>query len=168
MAKDNNILLARIDNRLVHGQIVCLWAGAVGANLIVVADDETAENEIEKSVMKMAASSLGYDTRFFTIQKTIDIIDKASDDQHILLICQTPKDLRRVIEGGVKIKEVDIGNLYYDEGKEKLTDKVSVSKEDLKDLNYINEEELKDLNYIKKHVDRIYIQDTPDSLKQEF
>ena len=152
MAKDNNILLARID-----GQIVCLWAGAVGANLIVVADDETAENEIEKSVMKMAASSLGFDTRFFTIQKTIDIIDQASDDQHILLICQTPKDLRRVIEGGVKIKEVDIGNLYYDEGEEKLTDKVSVSKEDVKDLNYI-----------KKHVDKIYIQDTPDSPKEEF
>ena len=157
MAKDNNILLARIDNRLVHGQIVCLWAGAVGANLIGVADDETAENEIETSVMKMAASSLGYDTRFFTIQKTIDIIDKASDDQHILLICQTPKDLRRVIEGGVKIKEVDIGNLYYDEGEEKLTDKVSVSKEDMKDLNYI-----------KKHVDEIYIQDTPNSPRVEF
>lgn len=157
MAKDNNILLARIDNRLIHGQIVCLWAGAVGANLIVVADDETAENEIEKSVMKMAASSLGFDTRFFTIQKTIDIIDQASDDQHILLICQTPKDLRRVIEGGVKIKEVDIGNLYYDEGEEKLTDKVSVSKEDVKDLNFI-----------KKHVDKIYIQDTPDSPKEEF
>ena len=157
MAKDNNILLARIDNRLVHGQIVCLWAGAVGANLIVVADDETAENEIETSVMKMAASSLGYDTRFFTIQKTIDIIDQASDDQHILLICQTPKDLRRVIEGGVKIKEVDIGNLYYDEGEEKLTDKVSVSKEDMKDLNYI-----------KKHVDEIYIQDTPNSPRVEF
>ena len=157
MAKDNNILLARIDNRLIHGQIVCLWAGAVGANLIVVADDETAENEIEKNVMKMAASSLGFDTRFFTIQKTIDIIDKASDDQHILLICRTPKDLRRVIEGGVKIKEVDIGNLYYDEGEEKLTDKVSVSKEDVKDLNYI-----------KKHVDKIYIQDTPDSPKEEF
>ena len=157
MAKDNNILLARIDNRLIHGQIVCLWAGAVGANLIVVADDETAENEIEKSVMKMAASSLGFDTRFFTIQKTIDIIDQASDDQHILLICQTPKDLRRVIEGGVKIKEVDIGNLYYDEGEKKLTDKVSVSKEDVKDLNYI-----------KKHVDKIYIQDTPDSPKEEF
>ena len=155
--KDNNILLARIDNRLIHGQIVCLWAGAVGANLIVVADDETAENEIEKSVMKMAASSLGFDTRFFTIQKTIDIIDQASDDQHILLICQTPKDLRRVIEGGVKIKEVDIGNLYYDEGEEKLTDKVSVSKEDVKDLNFI-----------KKHVDKIYIQDTPDSPKEEF
>ena len=157
MAKDNNILLARIDNRLVHGQIVCLWAGAVGANLIVVAHDETAENQIEQSVMRMAASSLGYDTRFFTVQKTIDIIDKASSDQKILLICQNPHDLRRIIEGGVEIKEVDIGNLYYDKGDKKLSDKVAVS-----------EEELKDLNYIKNHVDKIYIQDTPDSLKQEF
>ena len=157
MAKDNNILLARIDNRLIHGQIVCLWAGAVGANLIVVAHDETAENQIEQSVMRMAASSLGYDTRFFTVQKTIDIIDKASSDQKILLICQNPHDLRRIIEGGVEIKEVDIGNLYYDKGDKKLSDKVAVS-----------EEELKDLNYIKNHVDKIYIQDTPDSLKQEF
>ena len=157
MAKDNNILLARIDNRLIHGQIVCLWAGAVGANLIVVAHDETAENQIEQSVMRMAASSLGYDTRFFTVQKTIDIIDKASSDQKILLICQNPHDLRRIIEGGVEIKEVNIGNLYYDEGEKKLSDKVAV-----------NEEELNDLNYIKKHVDKIYIQDTPDSLKQEF
>ena len=156
MAK-NNILLTRIDNRLVHGQIVCLWAGAVGANLIVVAHDETAENQIEQSVMRMAASSLGYDTRFFTVQKTIDIIDKASSDQKILLICQNPHDLRRIIEGGVEIKEVDIGNLYYDKGDKKLSDKVAVS-----------EEELKDLNYIKTHVDKIYIQDTPDSLKQEF
>lgn len=157
MAKDNNILLARIDNRLVHGQIVCLWAGAVGANLIVVAHDETAENQIEQSVMRMAASSLGYDTRFFTVQKTIDIIDKASSDQKILLICQNPHDLRRIIEGGVEIKEVDIGNLYYDKGDKKLSDKVAVS-----------EEELKDLNYIKTHVDKIYIQDTPDSPKEEF
>ena len=156
MAK-NNILLTRIDNRLIHGQIVCLWAGAVGANLIVVAHDETAENQVEQSVMRMAASSLGYDTRFFTVQKTIDIIDKASSDQKILLICQNPHDLRRIIEGGVEIKEVDIGNLYYDKGDKKLSDKVAVS-----------EEELKDLNYIKNHVDKIYIQDTPDSLKQEF
>lgn len=156
MAK-NNILLTRIDNRLIHGQIVCLWAGAVGANLIVVAHDETAENQIEQSVMRMAASSLGYDTRFFTVQKTIDIIDKASSDQKILLICQNPHDLRRIIEGGVEIKEVDIGNLYYDKGDKKLSDKVAVS-----------EEELKDLNYIKKHVDKIYIQDTPDSPKEEF
>ncbi len=156
MAK-NNILLTRIDNRLIHGQIVCLWAGAVGANLIVVAHDETAENQIEQSVMRMAASSLGYDTRFFTVQKTIDIIDKASSNQKILLICQNPHDLRRIIEGGVEIKEVDIGNLYYDKGDKKLSDKVAVS-----------EEELKDLNYIKNHVDKIYIQDTPDSLKQEF
>ena len=47
--------------------------------------------------------------------------------------------------------------MYYDEGDKKLTDKVAVSKE-----------ELEDLNYIKKHVDKIYIQDTPDSPKEKF
>lgn len=155
--KENNILLTRIDNRLIHGQIVCSWAGTTGANLIVVADDETAESTVEQSVMKMAASALGYDTRFFTLQKTIEVIANANHNQKILLVCKTPAALRTLIEGGVWIKKVDIGNLHFSEGKKKLSDKV-----------YVDENDVEDLNYIKEHVEDIYIQDSPDSTKQQY
>lgn len=156
MAK-NNILLTRIDNRLIHGQVVCNWAGTVGANLIVVVDDETANSSTEKSIMQLAASSLGFDSRFFTVQHTIDVIDKASDSQKILLVCKTPQVLRRLIEGGVEIKNVNIGNLHFSEGKKKISDKV-----------YVDDKDLEDLNFIKSKVDEIYIQDTPDFKKEEF
>ena len=156
MAK-NNILLTRIDNRLIHGQVVCNWAGTVGANLIVVVDDETANSETEKNIMKLAASSLGFDSRFFTVQHTIDVIAKASDDQKILLVCKTPETLRKLIEGGVEIKKVNIGNMHFSEGKKKISDKV-----------YVNDKEMDDLNFIKSKVDEIYIQDTPDFKKEEF
>ena len=59
-----NIMLTRIDNRLVHGQIVGIWAGAVGANLLVVVDDDVANSDMEKGIMKIAADSLGLDSRF--------------------------------------------------------------------------------------------------------
>ncbi len=157
MAKENNILLARIDNRLIHGQVVCLWAGSVGANLIVVADDDTASSEVEQSIMRMAASSLGYDSRFFTIKHTIDIIDKASSSQKILLICKTPAQLREIIEGGVVVHKVNIGNLHFQEGKKSIADKV-----------YVDDKDLDDLNFIKEHVDEIFIQDTPDTKKESF
>lgn len=157
LGKPNNILLARIDNRLIHGQIVCLWAGTVGANLIVVADDLTADATTEQNIMKMAASSLGYDTRFFSIQKTIDVIEKASSNQKILLICRTPGELRKIIEGGIEIKDVNIGNLHFTDGKKSIADKV-----------YVNDKDLEDLEYIKKHVSSIYIQDSPDTKKEEF
>ena len=156
MAK-NNILLTRIDNRLIHGQVVCNWAGTVGANLIVVVDDETANSDTEKSIMQLAASSLGFDSRFFTVQHTIDVIDKASDCQKILLVCKTPQVLRKLIEGGVEIKNVNIGNLHFSEGKKKISDKV-----------YVDDKDLEDLNFIKSKVDEIYIQDTPDFKKEEF
>ncbi len=156
MAK-NNILLTRIDNRLIHGQVVCNWAGTVGANLIVVVDDETANSNTEKSIMQLAASSLGFDSRFFTVQHTIDVIDKASDSQKILLVCKTPQVLRKLIEGGVEIKNVNIGNLHFSEGKKKISDKV-----------YVDDKDLEDLNFIKSKVDEIYIQDTPDFKKEEF
>lgn len=156
MAK-NNILLTRIDNRLIHGQVVCNWAGTVGANLIVVVDDDTANSDTEKSIMQLAASSLGFDSRFFTVQHTIDVIDKASDSQKILLVCKTPQVLRKLIEGGVAIKNVNIGNLHFSEGKKKISDKV-----------YVDDKDLEDLNFIKSKVDEIYIQDTPDFKKEEF
>ena len=156
MAK-NNILLTRIDNRLIHGQVVCNWAGTVGANLIVVVDDETANSDTEKSIMQLASSSLGFDSRFFTVQHTIDVIDKASDSQKILLVCKTPQVLRKLIEGGVEIKNVNIGNLHFSEGKKKISDKV-----------YVDDKDLEDLNFIKSKVDEIYIQDTPDFKKEEF
>lgn len=156
MAK-NNILLTRIDNRLIHGQVVCNWAGTVGANLIVVVDDETANSDTEKSIMQLAASSLGFDSRFFTVQHTIDVIDKASDSQKILLVCKTPQVLRKLIERGVEIKNVNIGNLHFSEGKKKISDKV-----------YVDDKDLEDLNFIKSKVDEIYIQDTPDFKKEEF
>ncbi len=156
MAK-NNILLTRIDNRLIHGQVVCNWAGTVGANLIVVVDDETANSDTEKSIMQLAASSLGFDSRFFTVQHTIDVIAKASDNQKILLVCKTPEVLRKLIEGGVEIKKVNIGNMHFSEGKEKISDKVYADKKDLDDLNFI-----------KSRVDEIYIQDTPDFKKEDF
>ncbi len=156
MAK-NNILLTRIDNRLIHGQVVCNWAGTVGANLIVVVDDDTANSETEKSIMQLAASSLGFDSRFFTVAHTIDVIDKASASQKILLVCKTPAVLRKLIEGGVEIKTVNIGNLHFSEGKKKISDKV-----------YVDDKDLKDLNFIKSKVDEIYIQDTPDFKKENF
>ena len=156
MAK-NNILLTRIDNRLIHGQVVCNWAGTVGANLIVVVDDDTANSDTEKSIMQLAASSLGFDSRFFTVQHTIDVIDKASDSRKIFLVCKTPQVLRKLIEGGVEIKNVNIGNLHFSEGKKKISDKV-----------YVDDKDLEDLNFIKSKVDEIYIQDTPDFKKEEF
>jgi anaerobic ribonucleoside-triphosphate reductase activating protein len=69
-----NIVLTRIDNRLIHGQVGCTWTMSVGANLILVADDEAAGDALQQQLMAITAKSSGASPRFWTVQKTIDTI----------------------------------------------------------------------------------------------
>ena len=64
-----NILLTRIDNRLIHGQVATQWNSTLGANLILVANDDVAGNKMRQNLMNMAAPT-GVATRFFSLQKT--------------------------------------------------------------------------------------------------
>lgn len=123
-----NILWTRIDNRLIHGQVAVTWSNHVGANLIVVANDEVAKDPLQQSLMDMAVP--GLDTRYFTIQETIDKIGQASDEQKIALIVKTPQDVLKLVRGGVPIRKVNIGNMHYSEGKEPLTNTVAVDEQD--------------------------------------
>lgn len=125
-----DIRLTRIDNRLIHGQVATQWCGVVGANLLLVANDEVASDEFRQGLMNMAAPSYAQ-TRFFTLEKTINIIHKASANQHIAIICETPQDVLKLIEGGVPIKKVNIGNMHMADGKRQVATSVAVDDDDV-------------------------------------
>jgi len=149
-----NILLTRIDNRLVHGQVGVTWTTSLGANLLVVVDDETANDPLQQQLMEATAKSSGAGIRFFTVQKTIDIIHKAAPHQKIFIVCRTPEVVRQLVDGGVPIKDVNVGNMHFSQGKRPITKKVYVDDKDLEDLRYI---QLKGIN--------VFIQDTPGDPK---
>ena len=125
-----NIMLTRIDHRLVHGQVATQWCGSIGANLILVANDEVASDTLRQRLMDMAAPSFAQ-TRYFSIEKTINIIHKASDSQYIAIICETPQDVLRLVEGGVPIKKCNIGNMHMSEGKRQVATTVAVNDDDV-------------------------------------
>lgn len=99
-----NILLTRIDNRLVHGQVGVTWTSTIGANLLVVVDDVVANDDIQQKLMGITAETYGFGIRFFTIEKTINVIGKAAPHQKIFLICRTPQTVRKLVEGGIDLK----------------------------------------------------------------
>jgi PTS system N-acetylgalactosamine-specific IIB component len=125
-----NILLTRIDNRLIHGQVATQWSGTLGANLILVANDKVAKDKMRQGLMDMAAPA-GAQTRYFTIQKTIDVIHKAAPRQKIFIIVETPEDALKLVEGGVPIKVLNIGNMHMAEGKRQVATTVAVNDEDV-------------------------------------
>ncbi|PHM74253.1 PTS N-acetylgalactosamine transporter subunit IIB [Xenorhabdus kozodoii] len=125
-----NILMTRIDNRLIHGQVGVTWANSLGANLIVVANDEAAADPIAQSLMDMVVSE-GMQTRYFTLQKTVDVIHKAADRQKIFIVCKTPQDVLTLVKGGIPIKFVNVGNMHFSEGKKQIHKTVSVNDADV-------------------------------------
>ncbi|MEG0710091.1 MAG: PTS galactosamine transporter subunit IIB [Longicatena sp.] len=125
-----NIVLTRIDNRLIHGQVATQWCGVVGANLLLVANDSVSTDEFRQGLMNMAAPAYAQ-TRFFSIEKTCNIISKASPAQKIAIICENPQDVLRLVEGGVPIKKLNIGNMHMAEGKRQVATSVAVNDDDV-------------------------------------
>ena len=151
-----NILLTRIDNRLVHGQVGVTWTSTIGANLLVVVDDEVARDDIQQKLMGITDETYGFGIRFFSIEKTINVISKAAPHQKIFLICRTPHTVRKLLEGGVTLNDVNVGNMHFSEGKKQISSKV-----------YVNEQDLDDLHFIKKQGVNIFIQDVPGDQKEQ-
>lgn len=125
-----NILLTRIDNRLIHGQVATQWNGSLGANLIIVANDAISEDTMRQQLLNMAAPA-EVQTRFFSIKKTIEVIHKASERQKIFLLVDNPVDALRLVEGGVPIEKLNIGNMHMEEGKKQVATAVAVNKTDV-------------------------------------
>ncbi|WP_297632709.1 PTS N-acetylgalactosamine transporter subunit IIB [uncultured Clostridium sp.] len=125
-----NIILTRIDNRLIHGQVATQWCGSIGANLILVANDIVAGDKLRQGLMDMAAPAYA-STRYWTIDKTISTIHKANAKQLIFLVCENPTDVLRLVEGGVPIKKVNIGNMHMAKGKRQVAGSVAVDDADV-------------------------------------
>lgn len=125
-----NIVLTRIDNRLIHGQVATQWASSVNGNLILVANDNVAGDNFRQGLMDLAAPSF-CQTRYFTLEKTINVIHRASPEQRIIIICDSPSDVLTLVKGGVPITKVNIGNMHMAEGKRQVATVVAVDDRDV-------------------------------------
>lgn len=126
--KTPNILMTRIDERLVHGQGQ-LWIKSLGVNTCIVANDEASQDAMAQTLMKTVIPK-EVAMRFYPVQKVIDIIFKANPAQTIFLIVKDCKDALRLVEGGVPIQHINLGNIHNCEGKEKVTRSIFLGKED--------------------------------------
>lgn len=153
----NRIMQARIDEKLVEGLTVGSWAGTIGANLIIVADDEVAQDELKKKNMQLLISSLGFYSHFYTVEDAKAAAIKAPNRQNILFVCRKIEPVRQLVEEGVRIQKVNIGTLPYSKSKKELGPNV-----------YVTKKELDDLKYIKSVVKEVFIQDTTNCERKDF
>lgn len=128
------ILLTRIDDRLIHGQVVVGWAQALKSNHIVVIDDDIAVNEMQKFLFRMATPT-EIKLSILTIKEAAEIIKKRGfDDDFTILLLKSPENAYKLVKAGGKLSSINIGGMHFGEGKTQIFDAVFV---DDKDIEYI-------------------------------
>ena len=110
------ILLTRIDDRFIYGQDVELWNEVVGSNLVLIVNDEIAADSRKWAPMRVATPE-GVWTRFFSVQRTVDIIHAATPRQRILIMVASPTDALALVKGGVPITKISIGHMQAGGGQ---------------------------------------------------
>jgi PTS system mannose-specific IIB component len=111
-------VLARIDSRLLHGQVATAWTQATKPTRIIVVSDAVSKDELRKNLIMQAAPP-GVHAHVVPVDQMIKL---AKDDQHFggqraLLLFETPQDALRAIEGGVPLKEINVGSMAHSVGK---------------------------------------------------
>jgi mannose/fructose/N-acetylgalactosamine-specific phosphotransferase system component IIB len=142
--------LVRIDDRLIHGQVVLGWARVIRPDRIVVANDRIARSTWERKFY--TASVPGHvKVSFLTIEETtVELLNNLFKSESVLMLFETVGDVHTLIQKGVQLDDVNIGGLHYRQGAKEVLPFVFLTDED--------RELLRDL--VKRGV-RLYAQDIP-------
>lgn len=125
------IVLTRVDSRLLHGQVSTAWTKSVGPNRIIVVSDAVAKDDMRKKLIEQAAPP-GVKANVIPIKKMIEIYkDPRFGGTKALLLFENPQDVVRVMEGGVDIKEVNVGSMAHSVGKVVVSKVLSMGDEDV-------------------------------------
>jgi mannose/fructose/N-acetylgalactosamine-specific phosphotransferase system component IIB len=97
----------RIDNRLIHGQVAVTWMRRINADAIAVVNDDVAKDRIQKMALPLAAR----DAKVLVLshQELQDYV-KEHPEESLFVIAKYPMDALRILESGLEVDEVNVGN----------------------------------------------------------
>lgn len=128
------ISMARVDDRLIHGQVAVKWCKELAVTRIIVASDAIAKNPLQVAALKAAAPE-GVKAAVVSIEKAVSLLlDSRSQSMKILLISNDPRDILAVFEGIEERPVLDIANYGRIGGnlasKQKLSESVYLTEDD--------------------------------------
>ncbi|WP_318357768.1 PTS mannose transporter subunit IIAB [Enterobacter sp.] len=123
--------LARIDDRLIHGQVATRWTKETNVQRIIVVSDEVAADTVRKTLLTQVAPP-GVTAHVVDVAKMIRVYNNPKyAGERIMLLFTNPTDVLRLVEEGVKITTVNIGGMAYRQGKTQVNNAVSVDETDI-------------------------------------
>ncbi|POP44865.1 PTS mannose transporter subunit IIAB [Superficieibacter electus] len=131
--------LARIDDRLIHGQVATRWTKETNVRRIIVVSDEVAADTVRKTLLTQVAPP-GVTAHVVDVDKMIRVYNNPKyAGERVMLLFTNPTDVERLVEGGVKITSVNIGGMAFRQGKTQVNNAVSVDEKDIEAFKKLND-----------------------------
>ncbi|MBC8950163.1 PTS system transporter subunit IIA [Xenorhabdus sp. TS4] len=132
------IALARIDDRLIHGQVATRWTKETNVKRIIVVSDEVALDTVRSTLLKQVAPP-GVSAHVIDVAKCVRVYNNPKyAGERVMLLFTNPTDVLRIVEGGVAIESINIGGMAFRQGKTQINNAISVDKTDIEAFEKLN------------------------------
>jgi len=131
-----NIVLTRIDDRLLHGQVVVSWIPYLKINEIIIPDDEYANDSFIAALVKDAAPGNIF-VNVLPVKEAADYLKTEDDGSRILVLSRYIENIAELIELNVQINMINIGGLGNIPGRKRYLNSIHLSDEELNILKHI-------------------------------
>jgi PTS system sorbose-specific IIB component len=125
-----SIVITRIDERLIHGQVAYSWTVEYGIDTLVVVDDEAAQNQIQKMALNLAVPPKKKLSILGTQEAIKFLKDNEKSMERIFVIVKSPKTVYSLIKQGIDIKSINVGGMYFKPGKKQLNKTVYIDEKE--------------------------------------
>jgi len=125
------IKIVRIDDRLIHGQIVQGWLKTIDVDKILIVSDEVANDEMQQVLLSMAVPSSVKLVIKSIKDASYEIANEVYEKDNLMILFSNPQDIVKMIDNGIKFQSINIGGMHYAHGKKQLLSNLSVDRNDV-------------------------------------
>ena len=134
-----NIVLTRIDDRLIHGQVVTAWVKHTDANRILIVDDPLTKDTFMQRILRSAAPA-GITVEVKGVSEAADFLkEDAETGEKLMILVKGPQNLESLVDEGVKLTLIILGGMGAKAGRKKFNRNVSASEEEIACMKRLEE-----------------------------
>lgn len=152
-----NIVLARVDDRLIHGEVVSIWGPALRVNRYIIIDDEVAANKLSRRVIKALCPESAV-CNIYDADRGAEVLIRPSKDskERVMVLTKSPVTFLRLTEKGCFFKEINLGGMGLHDGRRPFYRNLSCTEEEIEAIRLLSEQEI-----------RVYYQLVPEQRSAE-
>jgi len=133
------LVLVRIDDRLIHGQVTSYWMRHLEANSIIIADDQVAADPFMLDILKLAAPH-GVEVVAYGVEQAAQVLSSPDiSSKRVMLLVKTPESALRLKKLGVDFEHLNVGGMGNAPGRKTLYRNISASAKELEVLRCLQD-----------------------------